>query len=124
MWLFQSWYDDDFSTKVPGAYLKTTIARIESLGPACDLFIKPDISQFVIYLGVSLEMVRAATSPLECSQGEGERQIGGFVSSEKAKNIWVDYKLEAWVEGVKRLEGFSISLPKMEYAGLMVCLQK
>ena len=61
----QSWYSGDFITVGADAHFKPVIVRIESLGPARGLFIKPDKSQFVRAPGVSEEAAWAATSPLE-----------------------------------------------------------
>ena len=59
-------------------------------------------------LGVSEEAERLDITPLYCSHGEWDWQIGVFVVSNKAKHMWVEEKVEIWVEGVKRLAGFSI----------------
>ena len=68
--LLYSCYNDYFITAGSGAHLKTKIYRIEELGPAHVLFIKPDKSHFVLVLGVLEEAERPSIAPLECNHGE------------------------------------------------------
>ena len=59
-----SWYADEFSTAVAVAHLNLSISHIETMGPVCGFFIKPDKSQLVKAPGVSEEPESMATSPL------------------------------------------------------------
>ena len=56
-------------------------------------------------------MARASTAPLGFRHGEVARKIGGFVGSGNYKQILMEYKVEIWVAGVKRLAVLARELP-------------
>ena len=47
-------------------------------------------------------------------------KIGVLLVSEKAKNIWLDKKVETWVAGLKCLVVFERTPPQTAYPGLII----
>ena len=74
--------------------------------------------------GVSEETARSDTLPLECSHGEGERQLGIFVGSDEAKQRWAEEKVETLVAEAKRLAEFARESPQRVYSGLSILLHQ
>ena len=50
--------------------------------------------------------------------------MGYFVGATKAKQTWLEDKVDSWVEGVIHLAGFACIFPQAAYAGLKMALQK
>ena len=63
------------------------------MGPARGLFLELEKSHALRVPGVSEEASMAPTDPLDCIHCEGPLQLGGFVVSYRAKQIWVEEKV-------------------------------
>ena len=66
-----SCYADDFRNSGADPHLKATISCIELLRPVCGFFLKLEKSKFVRGSGISEELYRVATAPLDFSHWRG-----------------------------------------------------
>ena len=118
----QPWYGDDAAFKGRASEVSSFMEALTRLGPRYGYVTKP--SKSILVCKKRDEMAaKICLSRFGFTYCQGTRYLGSFIGADGERELWLEPKIQLWVEGIKSMGKVARRFPQTAYAGMTRSLQ-
>jgi hypothetical protein len=118
----QPWYADDVALVGTATDVKKAMKVLQRYGPAKGYFPEPEKSILICDPDVK-ENCESVLDEFKFQFASGSRYLGGFIGDVDSLEKWIQPKIKAWVNAIRKLARVAVKYPQTAYAGFSKSLQ-